>query len=90
MKMSTGSILRAFSSVAVLVAAATEPSSARRIESADSCFVCGPYLTCPAPHEMSLYDPACQTMCGYGTYAGACSVLGSCYPKSSITCYLIE
>lgn len=93
MSTSLGFVLRVISSVAIVAAAATEPSyAARAADPPSGCHVCAMDITCPAPHELANYDTACQALCGYGTYAGACST-GGCWASedlAKVLCYLIE
>jgi hypothetical protein len=85
------SVRRLFSIGAILAAAVTSPERIEAAEGTDTCHVCGPNTICPIESQLPTYDTACQTRCGYGTYAGACTTdqcdLGS---GVSIICYYIQ
>ena len=70
------SLLLRASCLAAILFAAFSSTRASPAAASESCYICLNTNTCP--WDLSIYDSQCNSLCGGGSYAGACSFLTAC------------
>lgn len=93
MRAAQKTVFRLLCLLVILFAGFTDATAASAIQG-DSCVICLNSNSCP--WDLSIYDSQCNSLCGGGTYAGACSSVSSCAPfpespaDAGVLCYWIE
>ncbi len=74
---------------ALAVAALLSPPATKQASAASSCGICLGDSVCPAEAFLSEYDNQCS-VCGYGSYAGACAESGCENGHPFVICFFAQ